>query len=183
MHRRPQPLQATQTVIPWSILPAQVVYQRDESAAVFPDGDKGEHERQGVGVGGERGRGGGSSAVLVFASSTNSKQQSSRLLPSLALLRTHILSLALYPPPSHPSPARNDQGRRFAVGLASLGGHLLAGEERFAVELHSDGSVWYDVFLFSKPNTLLAWFSLPVIKLMQLRYVNDSIAAVARRVA
>jgi hypothetical protein len=41
----------------------------------------------------------------------------------------------------------------------------------------------YDVFLFSKPNTLLAWFSLPVIKLMQLRYVNDSVAAVAGKVA
>lgn len=41
----------------------------------------------------------------------------------------------------------------------------------------------YDVFLFSKPNTLLAWLSLPVIKLMQLRYVNDSVAAVAGKVS
>ncbi|KIY99763.1 hypothetical protein MNEG_8198 [Monoraphidium neglectum] len=104
---------ATQTVIPWTVLPAQVVYSQDE-AADFGGGDK---------------------------------------------------------------------GRRFAVGLASLSGHLLAGEERFAVELHSDGSVWYDVFLFSRPNTLLAWASLPVIKLMQIRYVNDSISALAARVA
>jgi hypothetical protein len=41
----------------------------------------------------------------------------------------------------------------------------------------------YDVFLFSRPNTLLAWASLPVIKLMQIRYVNDSISALAARVA
>jgi hypothetical protein len=34
-------------------------------------------------------------------------------------------------------------GSRFAVGLASLSGHLLAGEERFAVEQHADGSVWW----------------------------------------
>lgn len=34
------------------------------------------------------------------------------------------------------------------------------------------------MFLFSKPNTLLAWLSLPVIKLMQIRYVNDAITAV-----
>lgn len=33
-------------------------------------------------------------------------------------------------------------GRRFALGLCSLNGHQLAGEERFQVELHADGSVW-----------------------------------------
>jgi hypothetical protein len=38
------------------------------------------------------------------------------------------------------------------------------------------------VFLFSKPDTLLALVSLPVVKLMQLRYVNDSAAAVAKAV-
>lgn len=40
----------------------------------------------------------------------------------------------------------------------------------------------YDVFLFSKPDTLLALVSLPVVKLMQLRYVNDSAKAVAAAV-
>lgn len=33
-------------------------------------------------------------------------------------------------------------GKRFAVGMHSLTGHQLAGEERFQVELHQDGSVW-----------------------------------------
>jgi hypothetical protein len=33
-------------------------------------------------------------------------------------------------------------GKRFALGMCSLDGHQLAGEERFAVELHADGSVW-----------------------------------------
>lgn len=103
---------ATQTVVPWSVLPAQVVYC-NESAAEFGPGNK---------------------------------------------------------------------GRRFAVGLCSLNGHQLAGEERFQVELHADGSVWYDIFLFSRPDTLLAWTSLPVVKLQQIRYVNDGIAAVAKAV-
>lgn len=40
----------------------------------------------------------------------------------------------------------------------------------------------YDVFLFSKPDTLLAVVSLPVVKLMQLRYVNDSATAMAKAV-
>jgi hypothetical protein len=42
--------QATQTVIPWSVLPAQVVYQREE-AADFGGGDKG--ARRGAGRGAE----------------------------------------------------------------------------------------------------------------------------------
>jgi hypothetical protein len=40
----------------------------------------------------------------------------------------------------------------------------------------------YDVFLFSKPDTLLALVSLPVVKIMQIRYVNDSASAVAAAV-
>ncbi|WIA39695.1 hypothetical protein OEZ86_005758 [Tetradesmus obliquus] len=76
----------------------------------------------------------------------------------------------------------NGPGKRFALGMCSLDGHQLAGEERFAVELHADGSVWYEVFLFSKPDTLLALVSLPVVKIMQLRYVNDSASAVAAAV-
>ncbi|KAL4447421.1 hypothetical protein ABPG75_004640 [Micractinium tetrahymenae] len=98
---------ATQTVVPWSVLPAQVTYCRDEAAAFGP----------------------------------------------------------------------GNKGRRFVLGLCSLNGHQLAGEERFCVELHADGSVFYDIFLFSKPDTLLAWASLPVVKLQQVRYVNDSLKA------
>jgi hypothetical protein len=41
----------------------------------------------------------------------------------------------------HWPPARR-AGQRFALGLSSLNGHQLAGEERFSVELHEDGSVW-----------------------------------------
>lgn len=48
------------------------------------------------------------------------------------------------------------------------------------VELHADGSVVYEVFLFSRPDTLLAWASLPVVKIQQIRYVLDSIKAVAQ---
>ena len=40
----------------------------------------------------------------------------------------------------------------------------------------------YDVFLFSKPDTLLALVSLPVVKLQQIRYVNDSAKAVQEAV-
>lgn len=64
---------ATQTFVPWFVLPAVVTYVTDEPSAALPGGEK---------------------------------------------------------------------GRRFSVGLASARGHLLAGEERFSVELRPDGSVW-----------------------------------------
>ena len=45
----------------------------------------------------------------------------------------------------------------------------------------------YDIFLFSRPDTLLAWASLPVVKVQQVRYVLGSLgavqAAVRQRVA
>lgn len=34
-------------------------------------------------------------------------------------------------------------GKRFSVGMCSLEGHQLAGEERFAVDMLPDGSVWW----------------------------------------
>jgi hypothetical protein len=40
----------------------------------------------------------------------------------------------------------------------------------------------YDVYLFSKPDTLLAWASLPVVKVMQIRYVLDSLRALGAAV-
>ena len=39
------------------------------------------------------------------------------------------------------------------------------------------------MYLFSKPDTLLALVSLPVVRLQQLRYVNDSLRALAAAVA
>jgi hypothetical protein len=41
----------------------------------------------------------------------------------------------------------------------------------------------YDVYLFSKPDTLIAWASLPVVKVMQIRYVLDSIKKLKGAVA
>lgn len=38
----------------------------------------------------------------------------------------------------------------------------------------------YEAFLFSKPDTLLAWVSYPVVRIMQLRYVNDSVKAMTK---
>ena len=57
-----------------------------------------------------------------------------------------------------------------------------AGEERFAVELRHDGSVWYDIFTFSRPGCLLAQLCYPVARLQQRAFAKQSMAAVAAAV-
>jgi uncharacterized protein (UPF0548 family) len=57
-----------------------------------------------------------------------------------------------------------------------------AGEERFAVELRRDGSVWYDIFTFSRPGCLLARVSYPVARAQQRAFARQSLAAVAAAV-
>jgi hypothetical protein len=59
-------------------------------------------------------------------------------VPAAALtphdLRAHLLV---------PTTLSSITGKRFAVGMCSLEGHQLAGEERFQVEMLPDGSVWW----------------------------------------
>ena len=57
-----------------------------------------------------------------------------------------------------------------------------AGEERFAVELRRDGSVWYDIYTFSRPGGLLARLCYPVARVQQRMFAKQSMAAVAAAV-
>jgi uncharacterized protein (UPF0548 family) len=68
----------------------------------------------------------------------------------------------------------------FAYG--TLGEHAESGEERFSITLNAiDGSVWYDVLAFSKPNHVLAKAGYPLSRILQKRFASDSMAAMARR--
>ena len=71
-----------------------------------------------------------------------------------------------------------DASYRFAYG--TLDEHTESGEERFTVTWNqSDGSVWYDVLAFSKPNHTLARIGYPLSRMLQKRFARDSIAALA----
>jgi uncharacterized protein (UPF0548 family) len=65
---------------------------------------------------------------------------------------------------------------RFGFGYGTLPGHAERGEERFGVEWHRglDGSVYYDVFAFSRPKHLLAWLGFPFARVLQRRFARDS---------
>jgi uncharacterized protein (UPF0548 family) len=42
--------------------------------------------------------------------------------------------------------------RRFGFAYGTLADHTERGEERFSVEWHPDGRVWFDLFAFSRPR-------------------------------
>lgn len=74
--------------------------------------------------------------------------------------------------------------RRFGFAYGTLQDHAEMGEERFSVELHrADGSVWYDIFAFSRPRLWLAQIGYPLTRVYQRRFARDSKAVMARTVA
>lgn len=67
---------------------------------------------------------------------------------------------------------------RFGFAYGTLPGHIESGEERFLVEWdHRDGSVWYDILAFSRPNHLIAKIGYPFVRRMQRRFGRESAAA------
>jgi uncharacterized protein (UPF0548 family) len=71
---------------------------------------------------------------------------------------------------------------RFGFGYGTLPGHIARGEERFLIERDADGTVWYDVWSFSRPRHPLAWLGLPALRLMQKMFARASAAAMLRAV-
>ncbi len=67
--------------------------------------------------------------------------------------------------------------RRFGFAHGTLAAHVEAGEERFSVELHADGSVWYDLLAFSRPRYWPVRLAKPLARRLQARFVRESKAA------
>ena len=73
---------------------------------------------------------------------------------------------------------RRDQvRRRFGFAYGTLPAHVEQGEERFSVELHDDGSVWYDLRAFSRPRYWPVRLAKPMARRLQARFVCESKAA------
>ena len=70
--------------------------------------------------------------------------------------------------------------RRRGFAYGTLPEHGEAGEERFTVEWHrDDGSVFYDLYAFSRPNHPLARLGYPFARGLQRRFARDSLRAMA----
>jgi uncharacterized protein (UPF0548 family) len=73
--------------------------------------------------------------------------------------------------------------RRCGFAYGTLPEHGERGEERFTVEWRRDnGSVFYDLYAFSRPNSLLALLGYPLARRLQRRFARDSLRAMARAV-
>lgn len=70
--------------------------------------------------------------------------------------------------------------RRSGFAYGTLPEHAESGEERFTVELREDGSVWYDLYAFSRPNHVLAKLGYPFARRLQWRFAQDSMRAMTR---
>ncbi|GJN09364.1 hypothetical protein PR202_ga27365 [Eleusine coracana subsp. coracana] len=80
------------------------------------------------------------------------------------------------------SSSTNNNKGMFAFGSGTLQGHLLAGEERFSVQLDEDDRVWYEVFSFSKPAHVLSALCYPYVQLRQKHFAQQSGQAIQRHV-
>lgn len=77
---------------------------------------------------------------------------------------------------------RNGATQRFGLAYGTLPDHVERGEERFLVERLEDGSVWYDLYAFSRPQHPLARLGAPVTRMLQRRFARESLAAMKRSV-
>jgi uncharacterized protein (UPF0548 family) len=73
--------------------------------------------------------------------------------------------------------------RRFGFAYGTLRAHVESGEERFSVELHPDGSVWYDLRAFSRPRYWPVRLGKRIARRLQARFVRDSQSAMRAAVA
>jgi uncharacterized protein (UPF0548 family) len=70
--------------------------------------------------------------------------------------------------------------KRFGFAYGTLPNHVECGEERFTIEWHEDGSVWYDIYAFSHPQHPLARLAFPITRRLQKRFARESLAAMLR---
>ena len=71
---------------------------------------------------------------------------------------------------------------KYGFAYGTLPGHGEIGEERFTVEFHSgDGSVWYDLYAFSRPRPAVRLFY-PFSRRLQKRFAAESKETMLRAV-
>ncbi len=73
--------------------------------------------------------------------------------------------------------------RRAGFAYGTLSAHGAVGEERFSVEWHAaDDGVWYDLYAFSRPGSLLARLGYPLARRLQRRFGRASLRAMVEAV-
>jgi uncharacterized protein (UPF0548 family) len=68
---------------------------------------------------------------------------------------------------------------RFGFAYGTLPDHVECGEERFMIEWREDNSVWYDIYAFSHPQHPLVRLGSPLARMLQKRFVKNSLAVMS----
>jgi len=70
--------------------------------------------------------------------------------------------------------------KRFGFAYGTLPDHVECGEERFTIEWHAGAdSVWYEISAFSRPQNPLVRLGFPLARMLQKRFVRESLAVMA----
>ena len=72
--------------------------------------------------------------------------------------------------------------KQFGFAYGTLPDHVERGEERFLVEQMEDGSVWYDIYAFSRPQHPLVKLGFPLARMLQKRFARESLAVMKSEV-
>ncbi len=73
--------------------------------------------------------------------------------------------------------------KKFGFAYGTLSSHVERGEERFTIEWHkADDTVFFDIFAFSRPNTLLVKLGFPLARMLQKRFARGSLLAMVAAV-
>lgn len=81
-------------------------------------------------------------------------------------------------------PEQNGRVHRTGFAYGTLPGHAVCGEELFSVEWHAASEeVWYDIYSFSSPATVLLRLIVPIARARQRRFARASVAKAAQLAA
>ena len=67
-----------------------------------------------------------------------------------------------------------DTPQKYGFAYGTLPRHVEKGEELFMIEMLEDGSVWYKIEAFSRPNYWFIWLAYPLARYFQGQFVLDS---------
>jgi len=85
--------------------------------------------------------------------------------------------------PKNTTPSFGYGRASFGFGSGTLQGHLLAGEERFSIEMDEKKQVWYEIVSLSKPAHFLSFIGYPYVQLRQKIFAHQSTNAVLKHVS
>ncbi len=75
-----------------------------------------------------------------------------------------------------------DEPNRFGFAYGTLLHHVECGEELFELRIDEEEQVWYRIEAYSKPRYWMVRFAKPLARMLQKRFVKESLARVKNKI-